>query len=449
MLKENRLRVVPLLLLLSLLLAGCAGGGAAGEVHHKSETFDGVNSRTEKENVALLEERLRPSSENLFRYLYAEEELLADLTPARDLLWWGNEFYWQTPAILGHYPVDNVRRVEKEEGSHYYAVWMTEKGRALYVFFTPEGVAYGHPLWVAGKAKTYAAFSSLRPGDSIKKVKRIDSSAALYEESFLKAEEFESPEAGNGRVRENYGLYGYWNLTSVHLLRDGFLEIRYLFDEKGGYVIDRIEYSPDFKGICPMVDQKIYEYEYEGMTDEEKEENRKEEEHWKAQYDFSILEKDYFPFETDEPVADAERDLAIPAEKADWILSVTVGEGEEAKETLFRPADFGENEIWTSVAQRQHGNDPEGSWETVAASGVPLTVLAEKVGASDWKVARILLPDGSRETVTREKAKKEVVLVAWLKNRNWLIDGSETGLALAGRGSAPYLPSITGVVFLP
>lgn len=447
--KENRFRLVPLLLLSALLLAGCAGGGAKGEVHHKSELFDGVSARTEKENVALLEGRLRPASENLFRYIYAEEEIFADLTPARDLMLWGNEFYWQTPAILGHYPVDNVRWVEKEEGSHYYAVWMTEKGRALYVFFTPEGIAYGHPLWVAEKAKAYAAFASLRPGDPIKKVKRIDSSTALYEESFLKAEEFDTPKAGNERIRENYGLYGSWNLTSVHLLRDGFLEIRYLFDEKGGYVIDRIEYSPDFKGICPMVDQEIFDYEYEGMTEEEKEENRKEKERWTAQYDFSVLEKDRFPFETDEPVSGAERDLSVPAEKADWTLTVTVGEGEGARETVFRPADFDESEIWTTVAQRQHGNDPEGSWETVAASGVPLTVLAEKVGAGDWKVARILLPDGSRTTVTREKAKKEVVLVAWLKNRDWLIDGSETGLALAGRSSVPYLPSITGVIFLP
>ena len=434
-------------LILSLVLAGC-GKTPEGEVHHKSVWFDGNGSWTEEETAAFLKERLRPASENLIRYIYAEEELREDISPSRDLLAWTGDSPRNAPWVLGYYPVDNVRWVETAGGGHYYAVWMTDGGHYCYAFFTPEGMGYGHPVYVSGKARNWRDFASLKVGDRLEKVIRIDPSAGIYADSFRALREGESAEEGNRDVRERYEIYGNWSLTSVHLLRDGFLEIRYLFGRNGGYLIDRIEYSPDFKGICSMAELSA---EWQDMTEEDRELNRQNNEMWKAQYDFSILEKDYCPAETVEPAEDAEQNELPPAEEASWSLKVTAGEGEKARETVLRPGDIGKDEIWTIVTWRFRGNDPAGSAENLYVSGIPLTLLADRAEAGEWQWARVRLPDGSEKTFSREYAEEKVLLAAWLRSGSSLLDGSETGIALAGRDMEPeyYLPSITGVTFLP
>ena len=443
---RKRITLLSLALLLGLLISGCSGADRVpeGEIHHRSEYFDGDNSLTVKERLALLEERLRPSSGNLFRYVYAEEELLEDLSPARDLTNNIQDFRWETPAILGTYPVDNVRFVDTPDGGHYYAVWMTDRGNACYVFFNREGNAYGHPVYAAGTAKSRRDFSSLKEGDKIEKVIRIDPATKLYAASFRPLGEGEGAEEANRDVKERYEIYATWSLTSVHLLRDGFLEIRYRFAPKGGYEIDRIACSADFKGICSISEMAR---EWDGLSEEE----LADYEEFASHYDFTILEKDYCPFETDDPVSGAERNIPVPVEETDWTLKVAWGTGERAKEKTLRRADIGPDRIVTVVAARYRGNDPEGSVQNMWMGGVFLTTLAESEGAGDWDRAVVTLADGTEKTVTRHRAEKDKILIAWIRNEKYALDGTGTGLALASRDGGPdaYRPGVAGVRFLP
>ena len=188
------------IVILSILLAGLLLGSAAlagvlserpakeTEIRHKVEEIE-VPFAYGPEDLAILEKGRLPAREELKVCLYPEEEILADLRPNIVLRRLLSESYWMMPVILGHYPTDNVRYVENERGGHYYAVWMTDGGARLYVFFDGNtSYPYGYPVYML-KSLSFADFGDLRVGDPADRVGKIDPAYRAYSAGFPSMEE--------------------------------------------------------------------------------------------------------------------------------------------------------------------------------------------------------------------------------------------------------------------
>lgn len=214
------------------------------EIHHKVEQAE-VKSWTGAEEVSILENAVRRNNKKLETYVYPEGELLCDIAPNVNQLGFASDSYWNLATILGHYPTPNIRHME---GSHYYACYMTETGARYYVFFMENtGLPYGYPVYMV-KNLSYGAFDGIEVGTAIEKVEEIDPATRIYRENFDTLGE-DGPEEVNARVEERYLLSGSYTMTSVHLLTDGFLEIRYEYSEEADIVVKEMHYSENYTGI--------------------------------------------------------------------------------------------------------------------------------------------------------------------------------------------------------
>ncbi|MCQ2446688.1 MAG: M56 family metallopeptidase [Clostridia bacterium] len=258
------------------------------DIHHKVENIVLSAEHTFEDDVALLEDKLLPKWRSLREYPYPEGELLEDIRPNLNRMSMLSDSYWQTAAIIGHYPTPNLRHIKTEKGEHYYAVYMTDRGARYYVFFDHEGQPYGYPVYMAKKL-SHAAFAELKVGDPIGKVERIDPAAKTYSTYFPAMQD-----GGTAKLDEDLAFTGSYQLTGVHLLTDGVLEIRYAYDEDGGYVIRELDYHADFIGRNNVT---------ELIGDDA-------DEHIKAMDNsYEILEKDYIQKSAEK---DKDKPLAMP-----------------------------------------------------------------------------------------------------------------------------------------
>ena len=410
------------------------------EIHHRSEDFDGIYERTPEENIAILKSHERPASEELITCIYPEGEILRDIVPSSNIRSaYGR--YMQTPSIFGHYPVDNVRWVDTPDGGHYYAVWMTEKGARYYLFFDREGTAYGHPIYAIGKTHSYQEFSMLKEGDRIEKVIKIDPSTKAYYESFQNPWTDKSVEEQNKTLRSIYNETGSWPLTSMHLLTDGLLEIRYEYTSRG-YAIARMEYSPDFKGIEPTYDlSKGWE-----ISEEEREMYRE----YAQFYNFTILQKDYLSDIA--VVANIEAISNEPKAYQDvkWEMTIIMGDGNDYERRTVRQEDIPAESVETFLVSRLRNGNPQGPVETVFVGGVPVKWFAGSEEGT-WSKAYALFADGTEMCIENDTKKQDAPYVVWIQNKNYALDGTDTGLALVTKGEdmAGYHSSLTGLRFVP
>lgn len=329
--KRKALRIV---LLLGFIITICSivvvaavrvRNAKESEIHHKIENIPLASSYGDEE-LTLLKDAVLPERKALKVYLYPEEELLADIQPFVNRMSLLSDQYWRTATILGHYPTENIRYVKTEKGEHYYAVYMTEKGARYYLFFDQQGQAYGYPVYMA-KETAYADFQSLKIGDPIEAVEKIDPAAKTYGERFPKLASGQTAEEAN-RAKDDHMLFtGSYLLTGVHLLKDGVLEIRYAYNDDGGYVIRDMYYDPQFDGRNNVAD----------ILGEEN-----VDEHIKAMdYSYEILPKDYIGDEI--VVAEVEADTQQPvlAEDVDWEIRLRIDTG-VTKDLVFSKDDFKE-----------------------------------------------------------------------------------------------------------
>ena len=158
-------------------------------------------------------------------------------------------------TIFTAFPTDAIREMSDKSG--VYAVYDTDIGARLYLFFSKEKNNYmtldGFPV-IMQKKLEYKNFTDIQLGDSIKVVKSIDPIITQYIEFF---------DTGSDAALKGYNDIGA-DPTSVHLLTDGILKIEYKRTEDDDYVITNIIYSEDFvlEGLDGRTCYKIHENDY-------------------------------------------------------------------------------------------------------------------------------------------------------------------------------------------
>lgn len=154
--------------------------------------------------------------------------------------------------MITMYPDPLVRVTD----GYYYLVYQTDHDTRLFLFYSTidhQGMFLtGYPI-IMKETLSHKDFSKIKVGDSIEKVRNIDSIIPLYHEIFEKrpAVIYESD--------KEQGVY----FTSMHLLSDGIMRIDY--DRKDGdYVIIDVTYNKNFilEGEYRETCYKIFEQDY-------------------------------------------------------------------------------------------------------------------------------------------------------------------------------------------
>ena len=158
-------------------------------------------------------------------------------------------------VVFTVFPTTAIR--ESEDNQYIYAVYDTDLGIRVFLFFSKEKNNYntldGLPIEMS-KSLNYEAFSDIKIGDKASDVENIDSIINEYIKVFDKF--------ADDRL-EIYTKKGV-GPTSVHLLKDGILKIEYKRIALGDYEITSIEYNEDFilTGLNGDTCYKIAECDY-------------------------------------------------------------------------------------------------------------------------------------------------------------------------------------------
>ena len=449
--------------LVALLLLGAAAYAATVltrraepyEIHHKVEGYEYDGGLQPK---WYLESRILAGDQEPVVTIYPEGELLKDYPP--NINYMDNFSNFSAESIyylLWTYPTPNVRKVENATGFHYYVLYMTEKGARYYLFYDERGFPYGYPVYLTAWHE-YREFSGLNPGDPIEKVEKIDGTASVYRSYFRTFESVEGStlEEKEEKLWELNELYYSYPLAGVHYLKDGLLEIRYEFDESGGYRIKSMHFDPDYVGIVPELE--LFEWPDLSMWSEdswdEVTKSYEEQYSWLVNTDYSyrILPADgpdgEIVIADVEPATEKEKPAA---EDMDWSLPVTVKEAGGEREMVFTQGDFRKEEIQTVLVSRWHKGKTGGSVETIFAGGIPLTKLAEKAGAADYRLVTVTVEGGEKMVFRKEELLLIRPVVAWIQNKKYAMDDSETGLSLAvpGDDAGAYRFTVSRIEFMP
>ena len=140
-----------------------------------------------------------------------------------------------------------------------------------------------------------------------------------------------------------------------------------------------------------------------------------------------------FPRTIDEIViADVEpvRKTEVLAKDVEWRLAVQTGEGQKAETLTFTKADFTDAELTTVMTSRFAGGDEKREIETVFASGVTLEKLAEKAGVKSFSGVKVITYEGKSVLLDMKTVREKQPVLAWIQNRQYAMDDSETGLSL-------------------
>lgn len=119
------------------------------------------------------------------------------------------------------YPIECIRK----NNENIYAVYKTNQGGLMYMFFTPDMHLYYSAYSM--KKLSYADFSNIKAGDSFEKVAAVDPAANAMKTAY---------ETGN----DSLVLY------TVHVLSDGVFVAFYNESETSGYTVWKCEYYPDY-----------------------------------------------------------------------------------------------------------------------------------------------------------------------------------------------------------
>lgn len=141
-------------------------------------------------------------------------------------------------GILRTYPTEAIR--ERDENT-IYLVYDTDTGYRLFLFSSYDNdllSTIGFPVVVKKELK-YEDFKSLKSGDTIEEVSKIDPVAGLVKRDVLEVWGLDSK--GYQWYKEN----GY-PPTSIHYLEDGIIKIEYEMKEDRSLVISNIVYNENY-----------------------------------------------------------------------------------------------------------------------------------------------------------------------------------------------------------
>lgn len=170
-------------------------------------TFDGYD------NEALLNEKISVSyneSDIVNRYLYYQYFPSASGVLPKTF-----------EDISKEYPVECMRKT----GENLYAVYQTEQGGLMYMFFTPDMKLYYSAYSM--KKLSYADFGEIKAGDSFEKISAVDPAAQAMKTAY--------------ETNSNSVVF-----YSVHILSDGLFVVFYNETETGEYTVWKAEYYPDY-----------------------------------------------------------------------------------------------------------------------------------------------------------------------------------------------------------
>ena len=202
------------------------------------------------------------SFENIPVYRYEDMTFVTDngcrIVVGRDSGYYkgfSGEIYNPAFRIFAVCPTDAIR--EESEGENVYAVYDTDIGMRMYLFFSKEKNEYlridGFPI-IMSKVLEYKDFSDINIGDKSSEVDSIDPVTSIYTQIWDEGPD----DILNMFIKEGAGP------TSIHLLKDGILKIEYKRIEPGDYEITDIEYNEDFTltGFDGDTCYKISELDY-------------------------------------------------------------------------------------------------------------------------------------------------------------------------------------------
>ena len=190
------------------------------------------------------------SDERLNIPVYSEDTLL--FSP-------GNLFYLTrdtsasfnspNPSIMDYYYIHKVlqcypNELRVREDCSSYAVYDTDTGYRLYLFFVPRyggGILTGYPIIISKNKPllSYSDFESIQIGDPIEKVEAIDDVTTLYKKQLAKWD-YESSYYESMAERGN-------PVSSIHYLNNfRILRIEYQMLEKPNLIVSNITYFDSF-----------------------------------------------------------------------------------------------------------------------------------------------------------------------------------------------------------
>ena len=278
-----------LLLTLSLLLflSGCG----EPELRHK---VDATHFSTEA-YTKILSDLIIPDNQPLKEVVYPEDELLFDFRPNHNLqnLFYGRCF-GDPSYVFAYYPTENVRHIKTPDTEYYYAVFNTDTGSRVFLFFDRNGMPYGYPICMK-EVLSQVDFASIHPGSPVEDVISIDPATETYVRHFP-VPDSRGVEEMNQDLASRFLENGSYDLTSVHLLRDCLIEIRYEFSEEG-YRVKEIFTEPDFTRMS--AGEELFEWPDYNLWAPEDHASVKEsyqstlENYQNNPYHYAILEQDY------------------------------------------------------------------------------------------------------------------------------------------------------------
>ena len=175
--------------------------------------------------------------------VYTDYDLLRPIDWRLDYSEYGGTSYafdYTMEKMLAKLPTNAVRT--RFDGSKY-AIYDTDTGYRLYVFFQgydPYFYATGFPLLIK-EVHSYEDFASIKPGDPIADVIKIDPIDSRYVDSY------------EGKTQYRKSIHGAAEgghpIAFVHYLTDGVLKISYDMTEDGRLIVYDMVYSEDYKLI--------------------------------------------------------------------------------------------------------------------------------------------------------------------------------------------------------
>ncbi len=141
--------------------------------------------------------------------------------------------------IVEKYPPQIIRTIENNNQKELYFIYETDNGTRVFLFFLESnGFEYsrGYPI-IMQSCLSIDDFSTLKVGDNIDDVNKIDSIADLYKKGY---------DSVSDELAIQLYVNGRESISSIHLLRDGIIRIDYIRISMGNYKIKKIWVNKDF-----------------------------------------------------------------------------------------------------------------------------------------------------------------------------------------------------------
>lgn len=233
---------IPVSVLALILIFSCTAYAAISTLSKKE-----INPKNELSNYT---ETISENKENSINTefedipIYLEDELLfgtdGQFYLSRDACFYEGQNACQNSlrGILRTYPTGAIR--ERDENT-IYLVYDTDTGYRLFLFSSYDNnllSTIGFPVVVYKELK-YEDFKSLKSGDTIEEVSKIDPVAGLIKREILEVWNLNTVGADT-HAREGYPV------TSIHYLMDGILKIEYDMNDDRSLVISKIIYNENY-----------------------------------------------------------------------------------------------------------------------------------------------------------------------------------------------------------